>query len=514
MRRERGLFAACVSCLLLPLFQPGSSVAQAIDPRPSDGASGWSIVPRLSASETYSDNAGLVSTGARSEFITEISPGIRVGAKTARLKAALDYSLSEYFYAKHSQPRRSVQSLGGSALLEVLDDFAFVDLSANISQQRVSAFGSPSPGAFSANPNMTETRTFSVSPYVRGRLGTFANYELRYATTAQSTELTNDDETFTDQWSGALSGATGSQKITWSLNGTSQRVRYGDRATLNSDSASARVNYLAAQEYRFWASGGRESNDYGSSGETSYSTRAVGVDWTPGSRTSASLSRERRFFGDSNNLSISHRMRQAMIKVSHGKTVTAIPNQVGALSLGTNYDYWYAQFESIANPATRAAFTRFFLAINGFDPNGPVVGLFLAQRLSVQEQTQASIALTGVRNTVTLTGSRTRSRAVLDLIGLGDDFDTATDIVQKSAGVTWSFQLNPASSLNAGFLRSDAIGSGAGSQSTVSRAFNTGYQTRLGAASSFTLTWSRIQSEGASNTYTANTIAAAISHIF
>jgi uncharacterized protein (PEP-CTERM system associated) len=515
MRRERSRFASCASCLLAALFLPGAAGAQSADTGAGGSRQGWSIVPRIAASETYTDNVSLARSGETSEFITEITPGVRVQASTARLQGSVDYGLTEYFYARDSSPRRSAQSMNGTAQLEALDDFAFVDFNANISQQKVSAFGARSSGGFSLNANSTETRTTSVSPFIRGQLGNLANYQLRYLTTAQSTESGTANDTFTDQWSGALSGTSSSQKISWALSGSSQRVRYGDRATTNSDAATARVNYQAGLEYRFWVSAGRERNDFNGLGEVAYSNRAFGLDWTPGPRTSVSASRERRFFGDSDNLSITHRMRQALFKLSHGKSVSVIPNQVGAVGLGTNYDYWYAFFESaFPDPVAREAFTRFYLAINGLDPNGPVVGLFLAQRVSVQERSELAVILTGVRNTLTLTGSRSKSRALIDAVGLGDDFDTGSEILQNSLAASWAIQLNPASSVSAGLLRSESTGNGPAEPKSVSRTFNAAYQTRLGAWTGLKFSWSRIQSEGASSTYTANTAIASISHTF
>ena len=47
----------------------------------------WTITPRVSISETFTNNVGLTSTGQQSEQITEISPGVKISVDSARLKA-------------------------------------------------------------------------------------------------------------------------------------------------------------------------------------------------------------------------------------------------------------------------------------------------------------------------------------------------------------------------------------------------------------------------------------------
>jgi hypothetical protein len=54
-----------------------------------DGAApgrAWTVVPRLSLTETLSDNINLSSTNKESGFISQLTPGVRIDAQTARLK--------------------------------------------------------------------------------------------------------------------------------------------------------------------------------------------------------------------------------------------------------------------------------------------------------------------------------------------------------------------------------------------------------------------------------------------
>lgn len=60
----------------------------------------WTITPRVSISETYTNNVGLTSTGQQSEQITEISPGVQISVDSAR-RSLLRLFAGRSFYAKH-----------------------------------------------------------------------------------------------------------------------------------------------------------------------------------------------------------------------------------------------------------------------------------------------------------------------------------------------------------------------------------------------------------------------------
>src|SRR5438270_10445733 len=62
-------------------------------------AGDWTITPRVSGQETFTDNVFDTPTNRRSDFITSLSPGISVSGESARLQAKLDYSPTAYLYA-------------------------------------------------------------------------------------------------------------------------------------------------------------------------------------------------------------------------------------------------------------------------------------------------------------------------------------------------------------------------------------------------------------------------------
>src|SRR5574343_1571707 len=62
------------------------------------------IKPKIKLTETWTDNVSNVraANGKESGFITELAPGVNINAKTARLKAKLDYTLLGQFYSTPS----------------------------------------------------------------------------------------------------------------------------------------------------------------------------------------------------------------------------------------------------------------------------------------------------------------------------------------------------------------------------------------------------------------------------
>ena len=138
------------------------------------------VSPSISVGETLTDNSRLSGGGGRAEAITQISPAIHVVSNGARVKGFLDYSMNGLVYARSSGSNEIQNLLNGSGQIEAIDNWAFVDVNASISQQLLSAFGTRSADSTSIDSNRTEVRTYSVSPNVRGVMsGIATTYEAR-----------------------------------------------------------------------------------------------------------------------------------------------------------------------------------------------------------------------------------------------------------------------------------------------------------------------------------------------
>src|SRR5881392_2117034 len=81
----------------------------------------WTVMPSLRLRQAWTDNLQLAPAGqARSEFSTEVSPGVALSATGPRLVLALDYRLRHIAY-RH-QPDRDSQQLAASVHAEAVPD--------------------------------------------------------------------------------------------------------------------------------------------------------------------------------------------------------------------------------------------------------------------------------------------------------------------------------------------------------------------------------------------------------
>ena len=122
-----------IACGVFILCQSSTSSAQ--------DAQAFVIKPRIALTETWSDNVSVSSGQAgntkESGFITELAPGIRVDARTARLKAYFDYALVGQFYSTSSGNSRTQNSLNTFGTLEAVSNWLFLDFSGIIAQQAI-----------------------------------------------------------------------------------------------------------------------------------------------------------------------------------------------------------------------------------------------------------------------------------------------------------------------------------------------------------------------------------------
>ncbi|HOG03700.1 MAG TPA: TIGR03016 family PEP-CTERM system-associated outer membrane protein, partial [Accumulibacter sp.] len=155
---------------------------------PAAHAENWRITPTLAVNETLTNNLYLTSSNRTSDLVTGITPGISIEGKGARASLRLSYAFTEQLYARESSSNGHQNALTAIGTLEAIDDWLFIDATGSISQQYLSAFGAISPSTANVNRNQTETSSYSISPYIKGRFLTSTEYFLRYKGTTTSSQ--------------------------------------------------------------------------------------------------------------------------------------------------------------------------------------------------------------------------------------------------------------------------------------------------------------------------------------
>jgi uncharacterized protein (PEP-CTERM system associated) len=511
MRRSRRRLS-----ILLAVGMTASALAPASRAVDSGAAPkrAWSIEPSISLVETFTDNVNVGQADEEGDLITEVRPAIRVRGDTARLKVNADYSLRGILYANNSDENQIQHALNASGTLEAVEDWLYLDASGVVTQQNISAFGATSPGDASINDNVTQTANFRLSPYIRGRLGGFANYQVRYSRSWTRADSSDASDADLSDWSGNLRGDTPYARLGWSLDGGLQSYDYSNGRNVESDRLRGLLTYRHAPQLSFSASLGRESNDFVSLEKETYTTHGYGFDWRPTERTAVSAFKEKRFFGDGHSFKVSHRMPLSAIEFSDSRDVSALPSQLTTVGLGSIYDLLYSQLaSSIPDETQRQAFIDGYLAANNIPADTQVTGGFLASQVSVQRRQTLSFLLRGARNTLTLSLNRSASESIAT-IALGDDFDTYSDITQQGLAVTWSHRLSPLSSLSANVGYSESKGSltGGGEDESSTTNLTVTWSTKLGARSNASVALRRAEYDGISaDSYTENALVGTLS---
>ncbi|MBI5451160.1 MAG: TIGR03016 family PEP-CTERM system-associated outer membrane protein [Gammaproteobacteria bacterium] len=102
---------------------------------------GWTILPRLNASGTYSDNVSLAPAGAQqtSDLITEIEPGLTVDRQGHHSQLHAQYSLDEVYFQDNNNWNRQLHHFDGMAELATEDGNFKLDLTGFLGNQYGSA---------------------------------------------------------------------------------------------------------------------------------------------------------------------------------------------------------------------------------------------------------------------------------------------------------------------------------------------------------------------------------------
>jgi len=407
-----------------------------------------SMVPRISISETLTDNVRLTSTGQQSDQITEISPGIRISSEGARLKGYFDYAVNEIVYAQSTSSSRTQNALTTFGTLEAVDNWAYLDFSGSISQQTISAFGAPSTSNASINANQSEVSSYRVSPYVRGRLGDMARYEARYSRAVTQGDTAAGSGVATADGVVNISGDSAFRNLGWSADASQQTIDYSTGRPTEADRLNLGLSYSITPQLSVSANAGRETNNYTSIDKQGYGTSGVGVNWFPSENTKFSAALDHRSFGDTHRLSFEHRTARTAWKFTDSKDASATPSQTGITSIGPIYDILYSQFASIEpNPTARAQLVNAYMQANNISPGTNVTSSFLTSALSLTRRQDLLFALLGVRDTITFMATRSESSR-LDIVSSGvDDLTTSSLVRQRGFSVNYTHRLTPDYSL-------------------------------------------------------------------
>jgi len=423
-------------------------------------AAEWDIRPRLSISETYTDNVRLGGIGgfggfggsgtSRSDFITQINPGVNLTGNGRRFNANANYTLNSLFFANSGRTLIR-QQLNSNGTAEILRDLLFIDGRAAISQQNAFLFGSQAPDNANLSGNLRDVRTWSISPYMRHRFKNLASGEVRYARSGVSSNARRFFNNSSDAFIASLNSGSAFRTLGWGLNYTHteiSRERAGiDLGKIELERTTGTLRYAVTSQFSLIGTGGYERNSFISiRGKPSSHFWTAGFSWTPTRRTSLSASAGERFFGRTFFGSFEHRTRRTLWNASYVEDITTFGQQslLGGAILNAGF---LGQLPGLDGTSILNQGLPLILS----DPNN-----FLTNRLFLLKRFQASLAINGRKNTVVFRvfnmtrKSFSPDQEDADLIGLPNALLTR-DTRQTGGNVLWNHRLGPRTNVNVNF---------------------------------------------------------------
>ncbi len=297
-----------------------SSTAHALD---------WRISPGLGATAVYTDNANQSENNPEDSLSLSVTPSVSLTSTgSERVTASLYYSLTGVSRFGEDQSNDVFHGLGALGRVEVIEDFFFIEGSANVSQNLISLFGSPADATVN-DTNRATTGVYSLSPYLVKRLGTFASVQARLTTGGA---IFGDDaasNSTTNSFSAGLTSGSRFKDLSWGVNYSIREAsNSGSTADSTFERATLSLGYALTRKFRVFATYGEDRNDYISASNVDGRSYSAGFGWVPNQRISLEMSAGERYFGRTFNLSGTYRGRTSSFNVRYYEDVSDITQRL------------------------------------------------------------------------------------------------------------------------------------------------------------------------------------------
>jgi uncharacterized protein (PEP-CTERM system associated) len=365
-------------------------------------AGDWTYGASATGRLTLTDNVRLAPRGQEeADLILSVAPTLTAQRRGARASLSVTYIPTLHVYLENRDSDNLQNYLSGLFSAEAVEDFFFVDASANIRQTFISPFDSLLGGE-SINDNLAQTTTLGLSPYVRGVLGTGYTYLVRndnFWTTSDASAL---DNLYESRVLATVASPLG-RLLRWDGEYDYNYTKFETQPAYVRQLLRLRGIYSVSPDLSVNARLGYEVNDY-TIDDYSGPIYGGGVDWRPTPRTFLSAFAEERFFGTGYGLNVSHRRRLAGFTLRASRSTQTHREQALYLPAGDTRQLADIAFRSrIVDPLERQRAVDEFLARAGLPAVLTSPYAFYTNQIFVASLVEAGTGLFGVRNAVSLT---------------------------------------------------------------------------------------------------------------
>jgi uncharacterized protein (PEP-CTERM system associated) len=381
-----------------------------------------------------------------SDLVLTLRPSLAYASQSGRVRGSGAYSLGLSRRSKSELGSETQNDLRAQFTAEAVPNWFYIDATAAAGRTSLSAFGQQSAdGSQQGNSNRTDVGSLSLSPYVRGALGSWATYEARYLARATNTRHSKEGDSTSTLGQVSISSASQGTVIGWGLSASRDHASFRTARGIDNERVVASLSVMPVYDWRLTLRGGQESTNAIDTERLRYDNWGAGLQWTPNQRTQVSLNTDRRYFGSSHQVSISHRLPLSTIIYSGSKAVstTSDPNAGGQTV--TLYELYFLLYASaVPDPVAREQFVLTLLQSLGLNPGALATGGFINRTVTLQRRSDLAWTYAGRRVTLTIQGNVTHSDPLE-----GSDFQLEEgSIAQKGYTTTLGYRLTPTSSVN------------------------------------------------------------------
>ncbi|MCG5494779.1 TIGR03016 family PEP-CTERM system-associated outer membrane protein [Ectothiorhodospira variabilis] len=290
-------------------------------------ANRWDFTPRVSVSQTYTDNVNLASSSddKESESVSQLNTGFSLSRDGGRTDLSLGYNLRGLAYWGDDSRNTVNHTFSGNSNTELLRETFFVDASASYRERLVDGRDGFADDTLT-DGNRTGVATYRVSPYWRQQFGRFAGGEVRYSwdkTDYQDASVEGSGSE-SNRVQASLDSGPQFTTIGWGITYNWNQVDFEDGSRTTFESVEGLVRLNLTPQFSVFAAGGEERNDFqrdAGTDDPNDSFWRAGATWLPTPRTSLDAFYGERFFGDTYGLTLNHRARHATWSIAYSETV-------------------------------------------------------------------------------------------------------------------------------------------------------------------------------------------------
>jgi uncharacterized protein (PEP-CTERM system associated) len=297
---------------------------------PDAHALDWDFQPYLSGSAIYTDNENSSATDPKSALILTATPGFSLVSKgSRRVRAGMNYGLTGVARFGDNLDNEFYQNLNALGNAELMEDFLFIDGTASISQQLISQTGSLADTAINSS-NRTATSTYTISPYIKHRFGSFADATARFTQEGAIINSSQFNNINSSVFTADVTSGTRFNALSWGLNYYWRNAVVQNSENARFESYGASLGYGLTRHFKLLGTFGYDNNDYTSVPGTAVSGSywTGGFAWAPNKRTNLEASIGQSYFGQTYGLNFNYRTQHTVWTASYNDGVNDISQQL------------------------------------------------------------------------------------------------------------------------------------------------------------------------------------------